>query len=242
MTNQKGFIQISLLILIIGGLFLIAQPTQAGFLDWFSLSKIKSFFSGESVEEKLPASVAEPTREISAPQETPQEIPEEIQPEVILEFPSEVTKEIIKEIPVEKIIYKNNPKQEATIQNLRNQIASLQNQIKTLEKQIKNLLSKSPEIKVITKEVPVEKIVIKEVPVEKIVYVDRQVVQECEECPICPEVTSELEVSDYFLTIERIGLSSDFLSSIHLENKNNLSMFNVYRNKALCLGICAYHF
>lgn len=117
--NQKGFIQIPLLILIIGGLLFIAQPTQAGFFDWFSWSKVKSIFIREQTQEMLPASVSEPIKEI---EKEPAEIPEaEISGKNLLEYPTrptpqtcetktitkEVQKEVIKEVPKEVVIYKD---------------------------------------------------------------------------------------------------------------------------------------
>lgn len=182
--NPKGFTP--LLILTIVGLLFVAQPTQAGFFDWFSWAKVKTIFIKEQIQESLPASVSEPIKETTSPGETIQETPElktqetpgEIQPGATLES-----------IAPEKVIYKDNSEQEITIQNLRNQIASLQNQIKSLEKQIGDLLSKSPGIKEIVKEVPIEKIVvkevIKEVPVEKIVTKEVLVPQTCPTCPSC---------------------------------------------------------
>ena len=178
--NQKAFIQIPLLILIIGGLFLITQPTQAGFLDWFSWSKIKLFFFGESVEEKLPTSIT---------QEKSQEIPEVIQ----LEALSEIPKEIIKEVP------KNNFEQEITIQTLKNQIEILKGQIEIFEKQIEDLLSNPPEVEL--------KEVIKEVPVEKIIIKEVLVPQTCPVCPICQQSTSQTEESlQPSFSIERVSL------------------------------------
>jgi len=194
--------KICLVLIIVGLLGFYTQPTQAGFFDWFSWPKIKSFFIVERVGEQLPASVSEPIEEILPSEEEFREIPEEILPKITSET-----------------------SQELTIQNLKNQIASFKNQIKSLKKQIEDLLAKSPEIKEI----------VKEIPVEKIVYIDRLVVQECEECPICSEVESESELSEYFLTMERIDLSPDFLSTIYLSQQDNLIMFTTSK-------LCAWEY
>jgi len=135
--KQKGFIQILLLILIIGSLFFVIQPTQAGFFDWFSLSKVKSFFFREAVEEKLPTSVPESIKEIPSLQEAPQEIPEEI--------------------TIQNL--KNQ------IASLKNQIKSLEKQIEDLLSRspgIKVVVKEVPVEKIVIKEVPVEKIVYRE--------------------------------------------------------------------------------
>lgn len=174
------------LILIIVGLFSFnAQPAQAGFWDW-----LKELFTKDQTEEILPASVSEPIEEILSSEEEQQEILEEVQPEITSEAPEEITGATT---VVEKIIYKDNPEQEITIQNFRSQVTSLQNQIKNLEQQIEDLLSGSPEIKIITNEVPIEKIVIKEVikeiikevPVETIVIKEVLVPQDCPACQVC---------------------------------------------------------
>lgn len=114
--SQKGFIQVPLLILVIGGLLFIAQPTQAGFFDWFSWSKIKSVFNQEKIKDNLPASVSEPIGEILLPQEESQKTSEENQTE-LQECPAcersqcpicpkpQICEPIIKEVPVEKIVY-----------------------------------------------------------------------------------------------------------------------------------------
>lgn len=115
----------SLIILITIGLFSIAQPTEAGFFDWFSWSKFRSFFSEKAIEEKLPASVSESINEIT--------------PQVSGEANSETPKEIIKETTTEKIIYKDNPEHLETIENLKNQIVVLENRIKELEKQLEEV-------------------------------------------------------------------------------------------------------
>ncbi|MBI2624773.1 MAG: hypothetical protein HYW70_00315 [Candidatus Nealsonbacteria bacterium] len=193
--------KISLILIIIGGLFsFYAQPTQAGFFDWLSWNRVKTIFIKEQIRESLPASISEPIKEIPSLGETIQETPVSETKETLEEIQPGVTSRIA--VP-EKIIYKDNPEQAITIQNLKNQIASLQNQIKNLEQQIEDLLSGSPEIKVITKEVPVEKIVvkevikevpvevvkevikIKEVPVEKIVIKEVLVPQICPVCQSC---------------------------------------------------------
>ncbi len=169
--KQKDSIQIPLLILIIVGLFIIAQPTQAGFFDWFA--KIKSFFTQEKVEESLPASISEPIEGVSPTQEESQKTPEEIQtetqeravcecqqcpicptPQTCEPIIKEVQKEVIKEVPKEVVVYKDfkdDPTYKATLdvfnrcqeglKAYEKGYASLQQELVSSTQQIKELQS-----------------------------------------------------------------------------------------------------
>ena len=147
------------------------------------------------------------SEEVELPASSP-EPPEEISPskETAQEAQPETAPE--KSAIIDKTTDKNSSEQEIIIQNLENQVASLKSQIKSLEKQIEDLLSKSPGLKEI----------VKEVPVEKIIYVDKPVIQEC-------PVVEKVGYSESSLTIEKLDLSSDFLPTIRLSERDYLSMF-----------------
>jgi len=168
--KQKGFIQIPLLIGIITSVIVASAGTSVVLYKQGKLTSLTANISEVFKKTEEPAIIVsereikpqelqvEGEREvIQGSNETEKEIKklkeiikrQQAQIDKLLNSSPEI-KEIIKEVPVEKIVYKDNPEQTKIIKELNNlinslqgQIASLENQVASLQLQIRTLASKN---------------------------------------------------------------------------------------------------